>query len=124
MNSLCIDTQRCHTEMVAKKIKLPAAACPKCGGEIRCAGCGTPLLELGRKFLLGLAGSILRSRSTANSAKPEILTPCKWCGVEYGVAAMRTHRPECPDRPPGTPVGRRDSLPRVPAKRKRRAVVA
>lgn len=27
--------------------------------------------------------------------KPKILTPCKWCGLEFGVYDLRQHKPGC-----------------------------
>lgn len=46
-------------------------------------------------------------RTPSGGNKPKKLSPCRWCGEQFGVMEMRAHVPRCPKRPPrgqrGTP---------------------
>ena len=44
--------------------------------------------------VLSEAAKISRGRAGKTGRKPK-LSPCKFCGQEYGVVEMRSHRPKC-----------------------------
>lgn len=62
---------------------------------VPCPHCGKPILASSITSAAGRRAVALRKTHGAGNGRPKKLTPCPKCGVEFGVAELRAHKPKC-----------------------------